>query len=223
MLDNGYVYPAAARLSLYRSSDNWALVIETFGFSPRAGFPDTTITTFARKLANRKTPGDFVTTEAHAAYLQNNPHNEPQYVWGMEQGWQDPDNEEMVDPGASHFILRGKTMQMPSQPDYADAGVALSEPPRVAVFEFCRWLAFAHRDAVLATEVERRGHLTAGMEKLLQLEEWRHPDLAADEKVSASKTFQQLSRVLATGDVSHYRPSEPPNTHWSNWPEGGTL
>jgi hypothetical protein len=33
MLDNGYVYLAATRLSLFRSPRDWAMVIEVFGFS----------------------------------------------------------------------------------------------------------------------------------------------------------------------------------------------
>jgi hypothetical protein len=41
MLDNEYVYLAATRLSLYRTAAVWAMVIEVFGFSPRAGLPDT--------------------------------------------------------------------------------------------------------------------------------------------------------------------------------------
>ena len=53
MLDNGYVYLAATRLSLYRSVSDWAMVIEVFGFSPRAGLPDTSILTFASRLHNR--------------------------------------------------------------------------------------------------------------------------------------------------------------------------
>jgi hypothetical protein len=32
MLDNGYVYPAATRLSLYRTPEDWAMVIEVFGY-----------------------------------------------------------------------------------------------------------------------------------------------------------------------------------------------
>ena len=31
MLDNGYWYLAATRLSLYRSATDWAMVIEVFG------------------------------------------------------------------------------------------------------------------------------------------------------------------------------------------------
>ncbi|TGE29080.1 DUF7003 family protein [Hymenobacter metallicola] len=37
------------------------------------------------------------------------------------------------------------------------------------------------------------------------------------------ETWQQLAKVLATGDVRHYQPTLPPNTHWSNWPESGAL
>jgi hypothetical protein len=34
---------------------------------------------------------------------------------------------------------------------------------------------------------------------------------------------QQFAEVLASGDVKAYRPTQPPNTHWRNWPEGGRL
>ena len=56
MLDNGYVYLARTRLSLYRSAADWAMVIEVFGFSPRLALPDTHIHTFASRLNNRDQP-----------------------------------------------------------------------------------------------------------------------------------------------------------------------
>ena len=37
MLDNAYIFPAAARLTLYRDATRWAIVIEVLGFSPKAG------------------------------------------------------------------------------------------------------------------------------------------------------------------------------------------
>jgi hypothetical protein len=52
MLDNGYVYLAASRLSLHRSDSDWALVIEIFGFSPRSSSPDLHIYTFASRLGD---------------------------------------------------------------------------------------------------------------------------------------------------------------------------
>ncbi len=60
MLDNGYVYLAATRLSLYRSAVDWAIVIEVFGFSPRTGIPDTHVSTFASRLGDRDPPEQYV-------------------------------------------------------------------------------------------------------------------------------------------------------------------
>ena len=61
ILDNGYVYLAATRMSLFRSDVDWALVIEIFGFSPRTGLPDISIHTFASRLWNRNPPAHDVT------------------------------------------------------------------------------------------------------------------------------------------------------------------
>ncbi len=90
MLDNGYVYLAATRLSLFRSSSNWALTIEVFGFSPRGGMPDNHIYTFASRLRNRRTPEDFVNREAYELYLASNPNNESRFLEPLEAGdWLD--------------------------------------------------------------------------------------------------------------------------------------
>src|SRR5215467_6462918 len=74
-LDNGYVYLAASRLSLHYSPTDWALVVEVFGFNPRAGLPDLCVYTFASRLYNRQPP-EMYTAEQRATYLANNPNNE---------------------------------------------------------------------------------------------------------------------------------------------------
>ncbi|MDO7847241.1 hypothetical protein Q5H92_12790 [Hymenobacter sp. M29] len=43
------------------------------------------------------------------------------------------------------------------------------------------------------------------------------------DRPSSYETWQQLAKVLQTGDTSHYKPTLAPNTHWSNWPESGSL
>src|SRR5688572_7888251 len=84
MLDNGYVYLAATRMSVYRSEADWAIVIEVFGFSPRTGLPDTAIQTFASRLHCRNTPANYVTRQAYEAYLANNPNNEFRVVFPID-------------------------------------------------------------------------------------------------------------------------------------------
>lgn len=225
MLDNGYVYLAATRLSLYRSTEDWALVIEVFGFSPRAGLPDTHLHTFASRLHDSDDPNRYRSPEAYQTYLTNNPHNDSRFVYPVAEGtWQDRDDLEFVAPDAREIVVRGKPRQIPDVDDFAQYRLQLEQPPRVQVFELCRVLAATMREDVLATAFERRVSVMPAMTQILQLEEWHHPNVVdAKDRPSGSPTFQQLAQVLATGDVSSYRPARPPNTHWSNWPEGGRL
>lgn len=220
MLDNGYVYLAATRLSLFRSAEDWAMVVEVFGFSPRAGHPDTSVYTFASRLHNRDSRKKYASREAYEQYLANNPHNELRFVYPIKgDAWHE---EEVVAEGAKDVVVRRERVPLPRSGEYGKYGIDLLDPPRVWVFEACRYLAAVARDLVLATPKERRVSVRPGMRQVLQLEEWNHPDVI-ERRPGESETFRQLARVLAEGNASLYRPTLPPNTHWSNWPEGGTL
>lgn len=224
MLDNGYVYPAATRLSLYRSPDDWSMVIEIFGFSPRSGLPDVHIYTFASRLVRAKSVNDYVSRQAYEKYLANNEHNESTFIYPIEEGgWLDTEDSELLAAGASTVMVRGQPMDAPPLREYGAHGIALQDPPHVYVFEFCRLLAASAREKVLATADERRKCIPPDLVQIMQLEEWDHPDLGSGELPSSSSTFKSLAEILAHGNVAGYRPSGEPNTHWKNWPEGGTL
>lgn len=224
MLDNGYFYLAKARLSLYRSDEDWALVIETFGFSPREGTPSTHIQTFASRLHHRDPPSRYVSREAFDRYLATNPHNEFRSVYPIKEGkWQDLEYSELVSEKAKRVAVRRRAIPLPAAGEYASHGIELREPPRVRVFELCRYLAAVVPEPVLATPEEQRISVRPEMTKILQLDEWHHPDLANDELPGNSETFRQLAKVLARGNVKHYKPTKAPNTHWRHWPDGGTL
>jgi hypothetical protein len=223
MLDNGYVYLAATRLSLYRSPEDWALVVEVFGFSPRSGIPDTQIYTFASRLRRQKSVADYVTRQAYDSYLASNKHNESTFVYPIEDGgWRDAENPEFMGE-QSTALVRGRPVDTAPLSDYAAHDILLQDPPKIYVFEFCRLLAASAHSEVLATDVERRMCVPSELEQIIQLEEWHHPDVVNDERPSINPTFRSLAEVLANGDVSAYKPSAKPNTHWKNWPEGGTL
>lgn len=225
MLDNGYVYLAATRLSLFRSSSDWALVIEVFGFSPRGGLPDLNVSTFASTLTDRKRPTDYVSIEAFENYLRNNPHNESRSFFPLDEGsWQDSETLELVSATPdTNPVLRGREQRLPSRSEYVRHGIELADPDAVHVYEYCRYLAAVARDEVLATLSERRASVAPALEQLLVLDDWHHPNLVDDEWPSEVESFQQLARVLETGDVGAYRPTVPGNTHWKHWPDGGTL
>jgi len=138
MLDNGYVYLAASRLSLHRSTTDWALVIEVFGFSPRAGSPDLHVYTFANRLYARNTSTQYISHDAYERYLATNPHNESRFFFPIDDdAWQDPENSELVAADATRVSVRGHSILLPSVDVYADYGIELEEAPRVQVFELC--------------------------------------------------------------------------------------
>jgi hypothetical protein len=101
MLDNGYVYLAATRLSLHRSDADWGVVIEVFGYSPRAGLPDTHIYTFASTLFRRDSPEKYRSRQAYDNYLANNPHNESRFIYPIgNEDWEGPERWEYIAEGA---------------------------------------------------------------------------------------------------------------------------
>jgi hypothetical protein len=225
MLDNGYVHLAAARLSLYRSEVDWALVFEVFGFSPRAADPDVGVWSFGSRLANRKTREDYVSDEAHRTYLRVHPHDDAAFFYPFGDGWQDPDDLELVAPGARTLTVRGKEVAIPSRAELRSFGIEPTgpTPERVRTFEVCRYLAGIERDLVLATRDERRTHVPADLTEILVLDDWHHPDTVTGQVASETTAFRSIARVLTTGDIGAYDASEAGNTHWSNWPDGGSL
>ncbi|NUR30219.1 MAG: hypothetical protein HOV83_30945 [Catenulispora sp.] len=88
--------------------------------------------------------------------------------------------------------------------------------------EVVRELVPAHRDLLLADESELRALIPGDLPELLRLEAWHHPDVLV-ERPSQEETFQLIAKVLDSGNPHDYRPTQAPNTHWSNWPESGTV
>jgi hypothetical protein len=224
MLDNGYVYLAASRLSLHRTEADWGMVIEVFGYSPRAGLPDTHIYTFASTLYNRDSPEKYKSLQAYENYLANNPYNDSRFIFPISnEDWKEAESCDYVADGATAVQVRGRVMALPPLEAYGHRGIQLEESPRIHIFELCRFLADVEREQLLGNAEERRISLPADLRQILQLEEWRHPNLVEGDLPSQSETFQQLAQVLVTGDRGFYEPSQPPNTHWKNWPDGGSL
>ena len=194
------------------------MVIQLFGYSPRAGDPHLNVYTFASRIHGREREAKDAT---RAAYLAGNPNNESQLFLPVSPGaWIDG---EQVAPSATEVIIRGQPVPLPSVAEYRSRGIDLQAPPRVAIFEMCRYLADVHRDRILATVEERRANVPPELDQLLVLDDWHHPDLVEDEYPSQVDSFRQIAAVIETGDAAQYQPPEPSNTHWRHWPKGGLL
>jgi hypothetical protein len=86
-----------------------------------------------------------------------------------------------------------------------------------------RLLAPARRRLLPADETELRAGIPSDLPELLRLDEWNQPEEFQDVRPSEHETFQMIAEVLESGDPTRYRPTLPANTHWSHWPDAGTL
>jgi len=213
MLDNGYVYPADTRMSVYANQGNWAIIIEVLGYNPRAwqtdGF-DNCLYCFGNSLINN--PGTnnlnflFPISDGISASLfaENDP--------------------EIINPEAKDLKIRDNPISVTHDPEiYTKNGIVLENHPSIHAFELLRLLSITHRNLLLATESELKARLSGEIPLILRLDEWNHPDVSGDEKPSDNETFVLIAEMIDKLDVSIYHPSKSPNTHWSNWANGGTL
>jgi hypothetical protein len=212
MLDNGYVYPVDQRMHIMRSDTMWMIIIEAVGFSPRAGGIDgvqNCLHLFGSDL--HRAPGT-----ANEDFL--NPFDFPQEsVFDPEYLWE-------VNPSLDHIMIRGQRVPVDLRPQILAAkGIELIEPPKIDPPALLRSLVPEYRDLLLATPDEIAQRNPLAIPTYLVLDEWNHPDVCSEQLPSRSETFQMLASLIETGRLDEYQPTLPHNTHWSNWPEGGTL
>jgi hypothetical protein len=73
------------------------------------------------------------------------------------------------------------------------------------------------RGHLFATETELRQLVPADLPRLLQLEEWCHPDVTNGDEPSSSPCFDALATAMVAGSASAYQPDAPPNTSYQHW------
>lgn len=193
--NNGYYYPVDARLHLMRDSERWAMVVELLGYNPRGGNLIDVVHTFGNCMTGGE-PG----FRGDGSFLER--------VENMDEA----EGHEETYTGAG-FVVRGRRIFVE-----ASAGTPMEQALRL--------LVPAHRDLLLGDTAELRRRLPEDLPEIFTLDEWRHPEGLMDnfaDEVDVDETFRILAKVLETGDTARYRPQRPPNTHWSNWPEAGTL
>ncbi len=171
----------------------WALVVEAVGYNPRAGNLIDVVHTFGNCL-----------TSGAPGYENEDFHGR---IENMDDVESRDDPERYL--GATGLVVRGHA-------------IGVDAPKGEELSSTFRRLVPAHRDLLFGDDAEVRRRLPADLPQLLQLEEWNHPDLF-EMPPSQSETYQLIAVVLESLAPTRYRPTLAPNTHWSNWPDSGSL
>lgn len=213
MLDNGYVYPVDVHLTAYRDVTRWAIIIQDIGVHNHAWQHD--------RIQN------CLSCFGNCLMLPPGWNNES-FLFPASEGLDSPtfadDNVWLIHPEATTIQIRDVRVPIPRDEQfYVQKGIEHELPPQITVIEMIRSLFPEYRHLFLATEREIRQHMPANLPLLLELTAWYHPNLGEEELPSQTSTFQMIAKVLETGDAHYYRPRVAPNTHWSNWPDGGSC
>jgi hypothetical protein len=204
---HGGCEPAAWRLHAYRAPGRWALAIEQLSFYRDTATIDNDVYTYGNCLPL----GPGLHEEGMLCPTDDGPEG-PTFDVDSADGWG------LVQPDARTILIRGRVVPLNLRPrSLAAKGISLSRPPRVTGAELLRSLLPEHRDLLLASDEELARLVLPGLVRLMVLDEWHHPDVAAGERPSASEAFQLLAEVLVTGDPKRYRPTCEPNTDWRLW------
>lgn len=214
MLDNGYVYPADVRLSIFRDSTRWLMIIEALGvYVPKVSGCDVfqnCLHLFGNHLSRQ--PG---TANEDFLYPIDSLPDDPLFA---------DDYDWYVRPEARALSIRGNRIALDlSAKALAQRGLELLDPPNVDPVAVMRSLLPEQRTLLLASSEELAARNKDELPLFMRLDEWFHPDLATGELPSACETFQMLAEAISTGNAQAYKPTRDPNTHWRNWPDGGML
>lgn len=209
MLDNGYTYPGDVRLTAYRDDRRWAILIEALGFFYKLGLPE----------------GIHTDVYAFGNCLSSQASGRQIYPLTWDPVEEETDSSICDVPLAVQVVyIRGEAVPIPRDPAvYAAKGIELEDPHRLHGQHLLRVLLPEHRLALLATEEELRQRVPADLPFFDRRNEWFHPDLAGDEMPSENVTFRKLAEAMVKGDPNRFAIDREPNTHWKNWPTGGTL
>lgn len=213
MFDHGYFYHGDQQLTLFRDADRWAILLEVIAWHNRVPGLDGLMNvayTYGNCIAG-ETLNDNSNFFSFAA-----DNGAPALLEGEEGHY--------LNPAAHSIKIRERVIPLRMDAAHYQAkGIATEKNGRIGYPAFMRGLLPEYSRLFWVTRAEIAKKLPADLPEIFTMAAWHHPDLAGGELPGETETFRQLAKVLVTGNVSHYRPSLLPNTHWLNWPGGGIL
>jgi hypothetical protein len=207
MLDNAYVEFAAARLTTFRTTEDWLVVFEVLGFSEReVEFVDD-LYAYGPCLAK----AGFIGEEIPVAALPQDPLF-------------DAETRDCIADWSRWSVRVGDAIESftPSREEYAEAGVAIDRDPGPGSLKEIELLRFlVHRigvDRLFMDDHTLLGHFPKckHLGKFIQTTKWQHPDVARGQRPSENISIRTLVEALHQGDPSLFKEGCP-NTHWRHW------
>jgi hypothetical protein len=205
---------ARARLTAFRSQEEWLTVFELIGYNSEIGFCMDDVYAHGNKLRHGR---------QHFAKDLLFPPDEEE---GFPVFEEDEEGNILLAPLDFKVMIQGEWQHFtPTVEDYAQLGIDVQRQTIEQidpVIKIMRFLAYTIPEELFLSDVELLEHLgrPRDLPRFLQLYEWHHPDYRRKEKPSDSPCLRSLAKALSHNNRTLYECSkELVNTHWSNWPD----
>ena len=214
MLDNGYYYHADQELRIYRNNQNWIMTIQVLQFNNHSLGVDG-FSTIVYKYGSNINPDESFSNDSFYHLAKDVDHQtfiEEQNTFNS-----------FLNPIAKKLKIRNTTITVEhDHSKYEQKGIQLESEGKIRPWEVLRFITPEFSDLFLLTKEELGIH--SDLKEELRLSKWQHPD-NIDTDLSDMNSFKEIAQCLSNNsefDIAKIE-TENPNTHWSNWPLGGTL
>lgn len=221
---------ARSRLTAFRSSEEWLIVIEILAYVDEAGMFMDMVYAYGNKV---KSPGFQVKPRPSHNWLLRKA-SRPRLSLPVEVFVPSPgehfteENEWLPDLFNFEIVLHGQVRRFtPTRDLYHQVGIDLDQPLSQNVnldryIQILRLLSYLIPEELFLPDdlLLRSLDRPITLSKLLQVyDEWHCPDPMAKELPSSTLCFQSLARAIAHNRPDLYEcPPHLVNTHWSQWP-----
>jgi hypothetical protein len=207
VFDNAYVDMAAARLTAFRGTKEWAIAFEVLGYSTNEGAFVNDLYAFGSCLLKE----GFVSSTPIMSAAPNDPLIDPQTgAW-------------IADWERWMVVMKGKSYEFaPAREEYLSQGLQVpTEGGAGSLGESQVLRFFVYREGtgeLFMKEDELRAELQldSKMSVFLQTEQWQHPDVAGEEKPSQNVSIRSLLAALDSNSPAAFQIGFP-NTDWKHW------
>lgn len=227
-LESGYLSVANSRIHLYADETNWAIVFEVNGYHNRGMSAQIDLIYIGNCIdppVSKSAPADLgiYASNASAIGLFSNVTNI--YLIDEEafSAIELEDEFEIIDPSAKEIKIRDTAISIDiNKSRYEEEKISFSNDLFLPEFkDLLRYLSATDNKLVFAKEAEIKARLPKNLLKIETLKAFHHKSIYEKENTPSSyETYQQIARVLTTGNIGHWNPSLEINNHWKNWDSG---
>ena len=199
-LGDPYSYLIDCRLNVFIGQiDEWAIIVERLGYSPRSGVIELELINQGNCLTNLENYNGETLNSYSVLPIDDTS------FYSSSDGFS-------INATAECWLVKGNELRLSvNTDDYLQAGIKLTEPDKIRVEEAARLLIIKNRIFFRASDGELCKFLPSGMKKILVLDDWHHKDFLqikegnfSTKKLSEIYHFNKSLTGLAGLDLAEF-------------------